>query len=934
MVIVQIPNYLDSLHVNGGSMRLFFAILFSLFSMAYAGTTGKIAGAVSDAESGEPMPGINIYLQGTTQGAATDIEGIYVINNISPGSYTVIAEAVGYARQEVKNVQVNADFTTKLNFKLTPEVMEGETVVVEAEREMIRKDLTSSQTSISSDEIEALPVEDVQQILTLQAGITEGAGGELHIRGGRSTEVTYNVNGISVSNPFDNSRSVQVATNAISELSVVSGTFNAEYGNALSGIVNMVTKEGGKEFKGSVSAYSGDYLSSRDDIFLNIGDVAPLANNVLETTFSGPIPGLEDQLTFFASARFENKDGYLYGIRQHLPSDEITKDPNDPQNFIIEASGDNKKVPMNASYEHSITGKLTFKPLDALKLNYDVIWSNSSWKSYSHSLKYNPEANYNRREWGIVNTLELKHVLSPKTFYTLRGSWSLNDFNRFLYPLLDGSGNTADFFPGEDFSSLRPDPRYRPEQAINVTAANYTFNNGGTLNDHFYQRSNTYGGKIDLISQVTNSHEIKMGVEGKMHTIDYQFFTVKRESMEDDPFIPSLASPEHERYSKKPVEFSAYAQDKMEFESLVLNVGLRFDYMDAKSQYSTDLFNPTPFDPDLPGSVNPDELLDEADPKYQLSPRLGVSFPISSTAVIHFSYGHFFQLPPFRFLYSNSEFAFTPGIPTYGNADLKPEKNVSYEIGLQQQLTDNTAFTVTGYYKDVRDLLALQRIRVSTSKVYDKYVNKDYANIKGIVLSFIKQRDRDDMVRASLDYTFQVAEGNDTDANAFFSDLSSGTQSEKIPVLLSWDQTHTINGTFSLVKSDWNSIFTVIGRYGNGLPYTPVLFDRQIFLRQNSERKPMQLNVDLMAEKTFAFNAVDVTLFMKVFNLFDRLNERFVYNDTGTAGYSLEQSLNPAKSTDKLAEEYEELNTVEEFFNNPSFYLPPREVRVGITVGF
>ncbi len=234
----------------------------------------------------------------------------------------------------------------------------------------------------------------------------------------------------------------------------------------------------------------------------------------------------------------------------------------------------------------------------------------------------------------------------------------------------------------------------------------------------------------------------------------------------------------------------------------------------------------------------------------------------------------------------------------------------------------------------MRDLLALQRIRVSTSKVYDKYVNKDYANIRGIIFSLMKQRGRNGRIRASLDYTFQVAEGNNTDANAFFSDLNSGTQSEKIPVFLSWDQTHTLNGTFSVLSPEWNAMMTILGRYGSGLPYTPALFDQDVFLRENSERKPTQIVIDLMAEKTFAIEPVDVTLFLKVFNLFDRLNERFVYNDTGSAGYSLEESLNSAKSTNELAEKYEEINDVEEFFNNPAFYLPPREIRFGVTVSF
>ncbi|HPN38496.1 MAG TPA: carboxypeptidase-like regulatory domain-containing protein [Melioribacteraceae bacterium] len=224
---------------------VFSYIFFFCFSATIlAGTTGKISGKVTDKETGEPLPGINVILQGTTMGAATDIDGNFIINNIPPGSYTVLFSGVGYQKRSYVNVKVAVDFTTRLDVILSTEDVALETIVVQAEAPLIRKDLTSSHTSIDASQIEALPVEGITQLLTLQAGIVQGAGGELHIRGGRSTEISYAVNGVSISNPFDNSRSVSIATNAIQELSVVSGTFNAEYGNALSGIVNTVTKEG------------------------------------------------------------------------------------------------------------------------------------------------------------------------------------------------------------------------------------------------------------------------------------------------------------------------------------------------------------------------------------------------------------------------------------------------------------------------------------------------------------------------------------------------------------------------------------------------------------------------------------------------------------------------------------------------------------------
>jgi outer membrane receptor protein involved in Fe transport len=292
-------------------------------------------------------------------------------------------------------------------------------------------------------------------------------------------------------------------------------------------------------------------------------------------------------------------------------------------------------------------------------------------------------------------------------------------------------------------------------------------------------------------------------------------------------------------------------------------------------------------------------------------------------------------MPPFSYLYANPnfEYSFAVGTPTFGNANLKPEKTVTYELGLQQQLFEDLAFNVTGFYKDVRDLLALQQIRISGDETYFKYVNKDYSNVKGITFSLTKRRTPQSIFGVTLDYTFQVSEGNDVDADAFFLDLQSNRQSEKLPVYLSWDQTHTLNATISVGQSnDWN--VSLVGRLGTGLPYTPQISENQVFLRTNSGRKPSQANVDLLAEKSFSFYGFSISVFLKVFNLFDTLNERLVYNDTGRATYTLLTDQGSAKATDLIAQNIPGVHSATEYFNQPSYYLSPREVRVGASIEF
>ena len=331
-----------------------FLLIYSIFFniQLFAGITGKIAGKVTEAGTGEALIGINIIIQGTTFGAATNVDGSYVINNIEPGVYTLVFSGIGFQKKMITSVKVSSDFTTRIDVELQTEDINLETIVVEAVRPLVRKDLTSSQTSIDESQIKSLPVESISQILSLQAGITRGSGGELHIRGGRSTEIAYNVNDVSAVNPYDFGRTVQISTNAIQELSVVSGTFNAEYGNALSGIVNSITKEGGSRYSGTLTYYTGDYVSSAKDIFFNIDDINPVNNQVFEGTLGGPIPLTDDKVSFFLSGRYDYDKGYLYGIRQHTVFDSLSRDPLLADVLNIAQTGDNSIVSMNPSKDY------------------------------------------------------------------------------------------------------------------------------------------------------------------------------------------------------------------------------------------------------------------------------------------------------------------------------------------------------------------------------------------------------------------------------------------------------------------------------------------------------------------------------------------------------------------------------------------------------
>ncbi|HUF09568.1 MAG TPA: TonB-dependent receptor, partial [Rhodothermales bacterium] len=392
--------------------------------------------------------------------------------------------------------------------------------------------------------------------------------------------------------------------------------------------------------------------------------------------------------------------------------------------------------------------------------------------------------------------------------------------------------------------------------------------------------------------------------------------------------LPGVDSPSHDILENQSArEISGYIQDKLEFDDFIINAGVRYDLFDPDGLYIPDVADPW--------ADRNQRVIEraEADPKQMVSPRLGVSFPITSRGIVHFSYGHFYQMPTLRQMYVNPEFEFGVGtVPTFGNADLRPQRTVSYEFGLQQQLSELVAFDITGFFKDVRDYLALQRIRFSTipgEDAFRMWSNKDYANIKGITFALTKRRSRTGLLSANIDYTFQVAKGNNDDTDAFFFNLISGREDEFELVPVDFDQRHVLSGTVTLSRpNNWGLSF--IGQVASGYPYTPQIIDQNLDLLPNSGNKPAQIKLDARLFKEFEIGDLGLMAFVKVFNLLDRLNERFVFDDTGRAGSTLNRNNIHAFWENFYGRPG--IHTLDEYNTRPHFYSAPREIRVGVSI--
>lgn len=873
-------------------MRLNRYLIIILLSVAIqtgliAGTTGKIVGRVIDAETGEPLIGLNVIVENTSLGAACDIDGYYYILNVHPGTYSMRFMMIGYRNTIVNNVQVSSDHTTTIDGQVSQIVLDAEAVIVVAQRAIIEMDRTSTVSVVSGEQIAMMPVETVSDILNLQAGVVDG-----HFRGGRLKEVVYQIDGVSINDSYTGEAALDIETDIIKELKVISGTFNAEYGQAQSGIVDIITKERNPTFTGRVSFVSGDYVSTRKDIFWNIDDISPRDYLDYSLFLSGPVG---EKSGYLFSYRHVENDGFIYGKNVFLPVDSLS-------------FGNNSYVPMAYNNRSTLFGKMSIALTNhdklAFSISYQTRKQNRDYEIYDHLFRYNPLGQSASNEQTLIGIASWSHIFSEKSFITIRAAINKKDFNQYLYK-----------------DSL--DSRYAADWRLRLRG-NFAFYSGGTDNSYFTRSSNVKLLKGDFTSQITRQQLIKTGFDIKQHNLTLYDVKLKKNAETNwEVRIPPPNSADNQQYERAPLEMAAYMQTKWEYDSFILNLGLRYDYFISNGEIIEDLTRPRT------SSLKP------AKPIHQFSPRIGIAYPITDKGVLHVSYGHFFQIPEFEFLYTNPSRTVNPeeGLASvfnypFGNADLQPQKTVGYEIGLQQQIGEMVLLDVTAYYKDIRNLLGTEINTVAvgeehSSIQYGRYVNRDYGQVKG--LTVMLERRLFQGIGASIDYTYQVARGNASDPKDILLDLQSDppVESEKQLVPLDWDQTHSLNGQINY-QTPIGLILTVVGKLGSGMPYTPSTAKiTSIF--ENSDKKPSKMTIDFYASQDFKIGPAKLNLYLKIYNIFDRLNEKDVYDDSGRATYTKE--LNEPGQVQGL-------NTKEEYFNRPDWYGPPRLILIGISTKF
>ena len=939
MNISLFPQDPPSGSTSGLLARITLLLIISLATTTMAmAQYGQIRGTVTDAASGESLPGVNVIIEGSTQGAATDLNGRYVIIGVRPDVYTVTFSYIGYQPVRVEEIRVRIDLSTTVDVQLREDVFETGEVVVTAQRELVQRDLTATTAFVSADEIRALPVENFQDIIELQAGVVNG-----HFRGGRLGEVGYWVDGLPVQDVYDGGLALSIENEIVQEAQVVTGAFNAEYGQAMSGIVNVVTKDGSNDFEGTFSGFLGDYVTGSRTLPTGLSPFPELDAYSLtsvqnaEASLGGPI--LRDRLFFFTSGRYFRNDGWIVG-RDLFRFEDVQTDPETGSVRRVGASGDSSAVSLNPYERLSGTAKLTANLGRGVRVAANLIASREEYQDFDLTRFFFPQSQMNNFRDSYSTYLKVTHALSARTFYEAGITNNYTEFEQYLF---------------EDPN----DQRYRNDQFFDVTEALITsnFRIGGTDNRRFFRSTNTWLAKADVSSQINNWNLVKVGIEARSHTLSFRnrFVVVQQE---DDPATRSQFLRDDGTYNYNPIEFGAYIQDKIELGDLIINAGLRLDYFDAAAPVFRDPTDPNAVFPnlrrcaELDGSrcavdANGNELLFDdpftpdrhfrpASAKWQLSPRLGVAFPISVGGVVHFSYGHFFQRPAFELLYQNPYYLIGSGgsglIGLVGNPDLKPEQTISGEIGLKQQLTTASAIEITAFYRDIRNLTgtALAPIQIAGSGArYGQLANSDFGFVRGMILRYDQRFARNFFV--GLDYTFQVARANASDPGQAFQAAAAGNQVEQRILPTDWDQTHTIAFSLAYNNPQIDAGLGLIATYGSGSPFTPQRIGAasspgRILL--NSEVKPSNANINLSAHKNFTvLNGQSLQLFSRVDNLLDARNEVDVFGETGRATYSLFRNfdLGPFQGDPEF---------VNRWYTRPGFFSQPRRVVLGLRYSF
>ncbi|MBN2357051.1 TonB-dependent receptor [candidate division KSB1 bacterium] len=978
----------------------------------FAGTTGKIAGTVTAEGTGEALPGVNVVIVGTTLGAVTDVDGHYSILNVPVGGHSLRISCVGYQTVLQQNVYVNIDLTTEVSLQLRQETLDiGEEIIVVADRPLIRKDETNTNVIRTVEEIKNMPVRGVQELAGMTAGVVKQDNSNvMNIRGGRGGETATYVDGVLVTDPYNAAMRLYIPNRAIEEISVQTGGFNAEYGEAMSGILAITTRAGRDKYHFSVEAVTDGFLSADKK---TLGAYS-YGFNEYTASLSGPIIP-KKRHTFFLSATrnytadwtpswgwAENADKlttytYYQPILGFDEAGELTTVDTVQHDYQF-----NARLPENWDSQWSYTGKVHLQITNNMELKSSYIQTDrkysTDWFGTASAIQPVYFFNTGHRAQFETHTSSFNatftHLVSPKLFYDLK--FNMLDTRRECY---DPTFKRDFLKYGDPHYNPWPDTEEYYGQAYTGRLDPDFFQPGCQYDAYSKQRTSHWSVDLDLTHQWGKYQTIKAGVEYKYHTVRYfqiatpsklsdpDFATdleryrgadvrfygydVMGNEVDDGNYLEDVVRAENglpiSGFEKQepyhPIFMNAYVQDKIEFEDLILNLGLRWDYINPNAWMFRQIgaeFNSDGSVVEGTGMFGGDRIFDsndivKSDAYSYISPRFGIGYPITDRTVFHAQYGKFYQSPQLIDLYMSPFYLdnyITIGYFTwFNNPNIRPPKTTSYEMGFKQTLSDYASVQLTAFYKETEDLIQLVTYNTDIRDIAFRE-NGDFGTIKGLDLIFNLRRYKN--LSVNLNYELQFARGTGSASNSNYDIAWLNGANGNYPKFvqpLDFEQRHTgsLNLDYRFGRNNGpkvlrNSGINMVLSFNSGNPYTRMdLSGKFPFSGRydndnlstvpatavNSETTPWQYKIDLKIDRMFELMNTKLTVYAWVINLLNTANVQNVWITSGLpddTGYL--RTADGQRYWSELSDTQKSLYKMREVDYN--FYGVPRQIRLGV----
>ena len=926
--------------------------------LALAGN-GKVSGVVKGAD-GTPAVGANVVLEGTTLGASADVNGRYFVLNVPPGTYRIRASAIGFTPQVLTDVRVGSDQIVTADFTLQSEAVGLAEVVVQAERPPIDKSQTGARTRLTGDDFTTLPSTGARDLIATSASTYKGfvRGGRVFetktlidgidvtdqyaawindVPGGSTPYLTYN--GIVRQNEANVSSPLSLSTASIEEANVLTGGVGSEYSSASAGIISYNMKEGRGAWSGRVEArtsQTGGLQYLGPNVYADYAQYAAIKANLAAST----VPANQQKALRFTY--------YPGKYTESMPTNSIDLSAGgaigENLGLFVSAGWLNSYGRLPNEHTRTLNGsvKANFNFTPEMKLNATFLlqdqgklfgWKNST---YVEDFRYYLEGTPTWNGDNLVGSLKWTHVLSQATYYEVQASYVGNNSMRGYAGTPNANGSvtldeSADFITFADTATVNmvmanagnaqmnkffsPTPR-NETASENVTvmsgAANWKIARPGIYFEDFASSVITVKG--DLTSQIDQHHQLRGGIQARLHNLD-----MTRRAGYIGGVFGTYKNYVEEIWDVQPKEYSVYAQDKMEYAGLIINLGLRLDGLDLAAGDYANYFAPFKDVTDAGGGPARVPVRSENVPiKWYLSPRLGVSHPISDVAAMYFSFSKTQQSQPFSRLYTNYNDFGNPSLPVTVRADQDPIRSTNYDLGIQWSFVEGYGLDVNAYYKDIQSYGSQSFVVTPNApwRLYYMSTEFGYADSRGIEVTLNKGIapvtdwfSVGGRVTYSYSYVKQSV-GAGGNQNTF---STTAGDSAKYGGGLPWDEmkywntiernvlggNSTITGgydrpqriTFNLImRFPWDFSLSSVGTFQSGFFYPLTLGDpRARELGQASWNK----KVDFRLEKGFTFTGLGrFAVYVDLINAFNWTNV-LSYNNSNVGQIAWEKTEDP-----------------------------------------